>query len=134
MKRFILPALALSLAACANQSGNMAPTDTPALAGEWQLTEIAGEAASGTLRFAPSDNSYSGNAGCNTLFGQYQSEGASIRFEEPAGTLKGCDAQRIAQEAKFARSLVQGASWQQQGQTLEIRDAAGKAVIRAARQ
>lgn len=133
MKHFLLPALAFSLAACANQADSMPQTEASSLGGEWQLTEIAGETISGTLHFDTSDNSYSSNAGCNTMFGQYEIKGDSIRFEEPAGTLKGCEPQLMAQDAKLAESLVQGTHWQQQEQTLEIRDTSGNIVIRATR-
>lgn len=133
MKHFLLPALAFSLAACANQADSMLQTEASSLDGEWQLTEIAGETISGTLHFDTSDNSYSSNAGCNTMFGQYEIKGDSIRFEEPAGTLKGCEPQLMAQDAKLAESLVQGTHWQQQEQTLEIRDTSGNIVIRATR-
>lgn len=133
MKHIILPVLAFSLAACANQAESMPQKDASALGGEWQLTEVSGKTSSGTLHFDTSDNSYSANAGCNTMFGQYEIKGDSIRFEEPAGTLKGCEPQLMEQDAKLAESLVQGTHWQQLEQTLEIRDNDGKTLIRATR-
>lgn len=131
MNKWIFPALVFSLGACAAAPEQTA-TDA-ALDGDWQITEIGGEAAKGSLSFASSEHGFSANVGCNTFFGEYQADDKTLRFSEPAASLMACEAHLMQLDEKLTQSFAQSSHWQYTGETLEIRNRQGQILIKATR-
>lgn len=106
------------------QSQDLANTD-------WQATfynngsqAVVGvlEGSSLTASFAEGDN-LSGNSGCNSYNGSYKVDGNQITIGPLASTMKFCDepAGVMEQEAQFLAALQSAASFQVEGNVLELR-------------
>ena len=78
---------------------------------DWRLVEVGGTPATAadgerapTLRLVPSQRRVQGFAGCNTFFGPYALEGASLNFGPIATTRRACPA-GMDRESEFLQSL-----------------------------
>ena len=93
----------------------------------WKLTELAGEpvvTAEGqrqmkiTLR---DEKKVSGFGGCNSFFGAYEHDGASLSFSQLAATRMFC-ADVMDKESQFMTSLAAVKSYKINGQVLQLFD------------
>ena len=73
------------------------------------------------------NTSVTGNAGCNSMIGQYALNGAALKFDQMGGTRMYCE-ERMEVEQKFLAMFAQVAGWKITGQTLQLLDASGGAV------
>jgi heat shock protein HslJ len=77
------------------------------------------------------DGQLTGNAGCNNYFTYYQLSGSNITIGQPGSTSLTCAEPEgvMDQEAEFLAALQTAATFRIDGDTLELRSAAGVAVI-----
>ena len=131
------PALILSvllLGACANP----VPPTTPAGAAistaqllntYWKLTQL-GELVITTPQGAremhfvmhAENQRVTGFSGCNQMMGAYVLDGSELRFEQMGGTMMAC-VSNMDLEPRFLGMFGQVASWDIQGETLQLLDA-----------
>jgi heat shock protein HslJ len=72
-----------------------------------------------------------GNAGCNTFFGSYQTDGEAIRFSPMAMTEMMCEAEAVNnQEAAFLAALDQAEFVRIENDIMYLDDADGNTVMR----
>ena len=104
----------------------------PLLDTAWSVTSIGGEPTLAetrvSLAFAP-DQSAGGNGGCNNYFSEASFDPAPLSFSPIAGTRMACAPEVMAQEAEFFAALEATAGYDLAGDTLQLRDAAGVALI-----
>lgn len=72
------------------------------------------------------DGRVSGSAGCNRLTGSYEKDGNSLRFGQTATTKMACPPPLMTLEQAFLQALGATAAMQISGNTLALKDAAGK--------
>lgn len=91
--------------------------------------QIAGSAI--TLTFSSTDRRVSGSAGCNEYFAEYTLQGNQLQIGLPGVTRKLCRAPQgiMEQEQHFLAALEKVASYQVQGEHLELRADGGKTVL-----
>lgn len=131
------PALILSvllLGACANP----VPPTTPAGAAistaqllntYWKLTQL-GDLVITTPQDAremhfvmhAENQRVTGFSGCNQMMGAYVLDGSELRFEQMGGTMMAC-VSNMDLEPRFLSMFGQVASWDIQGETLQLLDA-----------
>ncbi len=131
------PALILSvllLGACANP----VPPTTPAGAAKstaqllntyWKLTQL-GDLVITTPQDAremhfvmhAENQRVTGFSGCNQMMGAYVLDGSELRFEQMGGTMMAC-VSNMDLEPRFLGMFGQVASWDIQGETLQLLDA-----------
>ncbi len=131
------PALILSvllLGACANP----VPPTTPAGAAistaqllntYWKLTQL-GDLVITTPQDAremhfvmhAENQRVTGFSGCNQMMGAYVLDGSELRFEQMGGTMMAC-VSNMDLEPRFLGMFGQVASWDIQGETLQLLDA-----------
>ena len=118
---------------CAAQPGKPA---VPLTETYWRVAEIDGNPITtrpGTrephIVLRREGNRISGFAGCNSLAGGFQQDGASLRIgDKLAMTRMACVGNEAnAMEAAFTRALTSTASYRIIGERLELRDAQGVA-------
>ena len=130
---FGLLVMLLSACAAGGQSGDQA--GQPALAGtQWILSSMNGnpplEGSTVTLTFE--QENFGGRSGCNTYGGDYSAAqdgkltlGSAVMTEmacmEPAGVME--------QETTFVNTLTQAASYQIDGDQLEVKNADGDTIL-----
>ena len=131
------PALILSvllLGACANP----VPPTTPAGAAistaqllntYWKLTRLGDQVITTPqdareIHFVlHSENQrVAGYSGCNQMMGAYVLDGSELRFEQMGGTMMAC-VSNMDLEPRFLGMFGQVASWDIQGETLQLLDA-----------
>jgi heat shock protein HslJ len=99
---------------------------------EWGPTELNAEAfepaAEIFLRFEQ-DGRYFGNSGCNTFRGSFVTNGNSILFGPGAATRMACPEPVSSQETAFLNALMQARSFERDGITLSLSDAAGTPLL-----
>ena len=69
-----------------------------------------------------------GSGGCNRFMGGYTLEGNKLSFSKMASTMMMCD-ERMEQEQLFMQTLAEAATWEIEGNTLTLRNKAGKNII-----
>ena len=136
MRPDVLCAAVLMLAACAHDAPDTdgaAPRSTAQLLGtHWKLTRL-GEEVINTPQDARemfivlnADNPrVAGYSGCNQMMGGYVLDGASIKFDQIAGTLMAC-VSNMDVERKFLAMFGQVTRWKIDGETLTLLDADGR--------
>jgi heat shock protein HslJ len=101
----------------------------------WKLTELDGELVVTaenqremklTLR---GENKVTGFGGCNSFFGSYEHDEASLSFSQLAATRMFC-AESMDKESLFMKSLSAVKTYKIIGQTLQFFDADGKLLAR----
>ena len=124
----------LFLGACANP----VPPTTPAGAAKstaqllntyWKLTQL-GELVITTPQDAremhfvmhAENQRVTGFSGCNQMMGAYVLDGSELRFEQMGGTMMAC-VSNMDLEPRFLVIFGQVASWDIQGETLQLLDA-----------
>jgi heat shock protein HslJ len=85
---------------------------------EWRLVEAGGKPiaplAGGEMPYIvldPAQKKASGYTGCNNFFGQYELDGASIKFGPIASTRSACPDQEAAIETAFLKALSETHGW-----------------------
>lgn len=100
----------------------------------WKLSELAGEpvvTAEGqrqmkiTLR---DEKKVSGFGGCNSFFGAYEHDGATLSFSQLAATRMFC-ADAMDKESQFMKSLATVKSYKINGQVLQLFDDKGSLLV-----
>ena len=99
----------------------------------WRLTQLDGEpvfvgAGQREPHMVLRDGepaSVHGSTGCNRFTGQFERNGANLRFGTLAATMMAC-ADTMAQESAFTRALDATRSWRIIGQHLELSDGDGR--------
>jgi heat shock protein HslJ len=74
-----------------------------------------------------------GSGGCNRFAGGYTLEGAALRFGQLAGTMMACVPALGEQEQRFHVALAEVRAWRIDNGLLQLTNASGVVVIRAAR-
>ncbi|CAB4881644.1 unannotated protein [freshwater metagenome] len=109
----------------------------PLTEGEWQASAIrTGDpvtsvlpATTLTLRLR-SDGKAEGSGGCNTFGGEYELGDGELRFGPLAATERAClDSAATAQEQAYFSALEAARKFEQQGNTLTLRDERGDTVV-----
>ena len=105
----------------------------PLLDTAWSVTSVGGEPVLNetrvSLAFAP-DQSAGGNGGCNNYFSEASFDAPPpLSFSAIAGTRMACAPDVMAQEAAFFAALEATAGYDLAGDTLQLLDAAGVALI-----
>lgn len=125
-------ALALTLAACAGDSGTAPPNGVGLEGTTWVLSQLGEKPMNPTagqrqpyLMLTPEDQRASGHAGCNMFSGSYVLAGDTMTFTETAVTRMAC-AQGMDTEAAFLAALRETHGWSLEGSQLRLTDAAGK--------
>ncbi|MDO4905937.1 MAG: META domain-containing protein [Lautropia sp.] len=110
-------------------------SEVPLQSTRWHLVSIAGG------RHAPSNDSrpslvldedgkaVTGFAGCNSFFGAYGLDGASISFGRFGVTKRYCNQAAMALENQYLAALAATASLRQQGRSLSLLDAKGAMLL-----
>jgi len=133
------PFAALVLAGCSAAPQPTAPaTGTELLETYWRPVEIGGTPLTmhpGTrephIILRREGARVTGFAGCNTLAGGFQQDGATLRFGNLAMTRMACVGDAANKlEAAFTKALGDTNSYRISGDTLELRDAAGVVRMR----
>jgi heat shock protein HslJ len=126
--------LAVLTAACAAAKQDQPPPQGNALQGsEWVLVSLHGSAPIAgrevTLRFG--DTSIEGSGGCNTYGGSYTASGDSLSLSDVYWTEMACMAPEgiMAQEQAYFQALNAVASYQVEGDRLELTDDTGAQVL-----
>ena len=85
-----------------------------------------------TLNFG-AEGQVSGNSGCNTYSGGYETSGAALKVGPLASTMMACDkpAGVMDQEQQYLAALQNAATYEISGSNLTIRDAAGAMQVLA---
>jgi heat shock protein HslJ len=130
--------LLVSLASCTSQQNQaVVPSETSPLSGQiaatnWVAERIFGQnadAAESTLIFNK-DDTVSGSTGCNNYRGGVEMDGTVIQFGLLAATRKMCEPAVSGQEIVFMEALGAARSWRRLGNTLELVDEHGTAIMR----
>jgi heat shock protein HslJ len=108
-----------------------APT-LPLLNTPWRLAQLgeeiinnpAGERAV-NFQLQPSSTRLVGFSGCNSMFGSYALNGASLKFDGLGGTRMFCEG-RMPLEQRYLAMFSRVARWEITGATLRLLDANGK--------
>lgn len=117
------------------------PTPTPlpesgGLAGtSWAVSSLNGTQpplAGSQLTLSFLNGEAQGTAGCNTFLGPYRVAGTTIAIGPLSKTLIACDDGLAQQEDAYLQALQQAATWQRDGATLVLFNAAGSEVVRLA--
>ncbi|TNF61825.1 MAG: META domain-containing protein [Burkholderiales bacterium] len=120
MLAWVMPALALSLAACAGLGGGAAAS---LLGTEWRLVEIDGEALperpAATLAFTEPGR-VAGSGSCNRFFGSVSFSGEKIGFGQMGATKMACLGQDSRIEARYFAALQQASRYELKDATLLI--------------
>lgn len=117
MKALWVALAALCLGACATPNPTQT-TDNQALDGSWRIAQVGAEtvpmvgSVTKMLRFETAASKFSGNAGCNRLFGVYEHEGARLNFNGIATTQMACDPVSMQLEQKVIKLIENVQSWQ----------------------
>lgn len=138
MKTVWIIAASLVLAACANTSGTGANTadGNQSLGGSWRLTEVAAQPVGMTggvaksVQFEAGSNKFSGNVGCNRMFGLYESQGSDLRFSGIATTRMACDPVSMQFEQKVMQNMESVQSWHLVGSELQLRNEQQQTVLK----
>jgi heat shock protein HslJ len=106
----------------------------PLLGTHWRLALIGNEVVDNPagereahITLQSTDNSVTGNSGCNRMFGRYVLENDMLKFDGLGGTKMFCEA-RMELETKFNNALMATMRWKITGRTLELSDESGKSV------
>lgn len=90
----------------------------------WNLTEINGKAVKNSkafVEFNQSDNRFSGNAGCNRMFGEYKLDGGKVAFSGVGTTKRFCAQPDLMKlETAFTRALDETTKLQRNGNELKL--------------
>ena len=132
--------VALATTACAGGVASPEPARTPEpttpaspLADtRWEVADLDGAppAADSTLTAAfGADGALTGSGGCNRFTTRYQVDGGQLRFDALLSGLRLCLQGGTSELAYLERLDAVRAYWQQ-GRSLELRDRAGKPVLR----
>jgi heat shock protein HslJ len=106
----------------------------PLLDTHWRLVQLgdqvldnpAGERDAHVV-LSSTNNSVTGDSGCNRLFGHYALENEMLKFDGLGGTKMFCEA-RMQLEQAFTNALMSTLTWRITGRTLELRDESGAVV------
>jgi heat shock protein HslJ len=82
------------------------------------------------LVFAAQGNRVSGSTGCNRVMGTFEQTADGLRFAKMAATKIACPPPLSTQEIAFLQALDATRTAQIAGNTLELKDAAGKVRLR----
>jgi heat shock protein HslJ len=77
-----------------------------------------------------SEGRVSGSTGCNRVSGAYEKDGNSLRFGQMVSTKMACPPPLMTLEQAFLQALGATAALQISGNTLTLKDAAGKVRMR----
>ena len=119
-------------------AGNAPAGPDAALAGTyWRAVAIDGNPTvslpkqrEAHLVFAAEGNRVSGSTGCNRVVGTFTQTAEVLRFSPMASTKMACPPNLDAQERAFLEAVQATAAAQISGNTLELKDAAGKVRLR----
>ena len=90
----------------------------------WELTRLNGRNmadSNAVIDFDPTKNAFTGNAGCNKMFGSYTVKGGTIRFSKVGTTKMFCAKPGVMKdEAEFIRALGAAARYSIAGEKLRV--------------
>ena len=139
MKKLLCSAAVMALAACAapSQTAQITAAPAEALSGSWNVLKIGATVLadhSGTkLTFDSAKNAFSGNAGCNNLFGGYTAANGSLKFGGVASTRMACFAPIMTREKIMIEALNRTAAYGFDNGALVLLDAQNKPLLKAVR-
>ena len=95
----------------------------------WELTELNGKRVSNSrafIEFEEAERRFTGNAGCNRMFGSYEREGTHFKAGNIGTTRMACTGNGVArQEAAFLEALKKANRIRRNGATLSVSNAGG---------
>lgn len=98
----------------------------------WELTELNGKRVANSRAFIEFDEAssrFSGNAGCNRMFGRYELNGTRFKAGNVGVTKMACSGKGVArQEAAFLEALRNADRLRRNGATLTLRDAGDRVL------
>lgn len=101
---------------------------------QWELTHVYGREAKGSrafLEIVPGGDRFSGNAGCNRMFGSVNVTGSRIAFSNIGTTKMACPSRgMMPSEQALVSSLQSGARFTLKPNQLIIRDRFGRNALR----
>ena len=139
MKTICMALVAVLLAACANTNEPEGVGSAQVLEGSWRIAEVGSQSipmqgsAIKMLRFETEASKFSGNAGCNRLFGLYEQEAAQLRFNGIATTRMACDPVSMQLERKVIDHMENVQTWQVVGDELRLLDSSNHTVLKLKR-
>jgi heat shock protein HslJ len=90
----------------------------------WHLVQIGGEKIKNSkafIEFNESEKRFAGNAGCNRMFGEFETSGGEIKFSGVGTTKMFCgDAGAMKTEAAFTRALSEATAFKKKGGALKL--------------
>ena len=136
MFRLIFAFFPLIFAAACAQTPK-AETSLPVTDIVWRLTRLGGQEISALtqagresayLRLIGAERRVEGSGGCNRFFGEYRQNGDRLEFAPLASTRRACIS-GMENEDAFLKTLGNARSWQRQGDSLRLYDAAGQLLL-----
>jgi len=124
-------------ASCSHATGGASPRAAPLEGTRWVLAEVGGQrAATGlgdepvTLRLDRAVSRVTGYAGVNRFSGDYELEGASLRFGPLATTRRAGPPEAESLETSVLTALAAVTGWKITGESLELLDQTGARLMR----
>jgi heat shock protein HslJ len=133
----LLTSLALSAAllpSCAGtgEGSPGAESSSPAVQGEWLVSEIEGKRMVGetevVLTFGP-DGSFSADSGVNRLRASYTVDGAALQFSEMLATRMAGPPELMEQESRLMAALEAAQGSSVEGDRLRLMDGGGEVLL-----
>ncbi len=138
IKIFTLAIAILGLASCttnttSNTNENTSSTTNIALLGSWNLSSLANTQITEdfpnklpSLTFEPVTKKFTGNSGCNNIFGDFTTNNNSLKFGNSASTKMFCEG---VSETKFTQALDKANSYKISNNVLTIYDSENKELM-----
>lgn len=90
----------------------------------WNLVELNGakiESSKAFVEFASAENRVTGNAGCNRMFGKFETNAGDIKISGIGATKMFCAQEGVMKlETDFTKALERATRFEQQGSTLNL--------------
>ena len=83
------------------------------------------------ISFDAARSAFNGSAGCNSLFGSYQADGASLKFGDTASTLMACEPALMKREQALSSALRRTAAYEFDNGALVFKNKQGKTLLKA---
>lgn len=130
--------LTFGLSSCGTTTGtgsaNTESTTNLALLGSWTLSEIDGSNINEdfpnkkpSLTFEPVTKKFTGNSGCNNVFGSFTTNNNAINFGDAASTKMFCEG---VKEELFLSSLNKANTYTIANNTLTLLDSDNKVILK----
>ena len=104
---------------------------------QWKLVEANGKTvkiSSAAIEFSENGSRFTGNTGCNQMFGSYDLRGRNIEFRGIGTTKRMCKMMPgSVTENAFLQSMRDTSRYNQKGKTLQLMDRRGRTLLKFSR-